>query len=248
MHLCLSLPLAMACGRIGFDRLAASDDGGVDASATGVDAAQADAAQVDAATGGAVMAAADHVIFEAEIGVGEWTVVSVANPMATRSGTILLGDSSNASGGAAIWANENATAIPFMTPITWRIRFQNPGTYRLFARFSLVDTEMVFQNYLAEDSAFMSPAFDAPIDGSRQLSPPDVGLTPGMPGTEANYIWFDDNEDFTVTPAHVAAPFVEFSLARREEGISVDRIAFVDVNSSIVLGDLDSLPNSPSVP
>lgn len=163
--LCVAAVLLASCGRIGFDSLGA-EDAMSDANAT-IDANSSDdvdAASTDAGTSGIVGASADHVIFEAEIGVGEWTFVNLASPVTTSRGTTLLDLNSNASGSGAIWANENATAIPFMTPITWQIRFQTPGTYRIFTRFSLVDSQPVFVLYNDEDSAFMSQSFDVAVD------------------------------------------------------------------------------------
>jgi hypothetical protein len=109
-----------------------------------------------------------------------WTVVSTGGPeMSVTTGTSVpimpLGN--NASGGKAIWApiNDFTTHVPVAH---YQVQFVTPGTYQLFLRLSMYDTNNN-TTLLSEDSIFI---------------PPDFNKNSGSDWVGANHLDFDESD------------------------------------------------------
>lgn len=200
-----------------------------------------------AARGDIVMqSGSSAVAFEAEdtssittTGDESWLVASIDNPIGQTPQTPpidILPATSNASGGAALFAEygvgENESRA------TYRIKFNAPGNYKFYLRASAFDSNVSPGGYGNEDSLYR------PIDGFNNDPTGSGGVPFGSQSyKDGQYGWLTTGPVYTVTPADVAAGFVEFRLDTRERGFSFDRVVF-STDTGLNSTDLDALANS----
>lgn len=191
---------------------------------------------------------AGAVAFEAEdadsiitTGTESWLIASIDNPIGQTPQTPpidILPATSNASGGAALFAEYGVSGNE--SRATYRIKFDTPGDYKFYLRTSSFDSTQSPGLYGNEDSLFR------PVDDGFNIDPLD-----GNGGTafgtqsykDGQYGWITGGPTYTVTPADVAAGFVEFRLDTRERGFSFDRVVF-STDTGLGAAELDAASNS----
>jgi len=132
----------------------------------------------------------------------QWIEVSTASPITSPVGNQVIPASSNVSGDVALLANFNLGGHE--STVTYRIKFQNPGTYRLYTRYSMYESSSLNNNYGNEDSYYRPADFDqVPLAG-------DTNIVSGFAtsNVEGVYGWHNSGANYTVDAADAAAPYV----------------------------------------
>jgi hypothetical protein len=164
----------------------------------------------------------------------QWIEVNTTTPITTPLGKTVIPAGSNVSGVALLpsfgIANHEST-------ITYRVRFTNPGTYRFYTRYSMYDSATA-GNYGNEDS------FYRPVDFNQAPLAGDANIVTGFPtsNVEGVYGWFNTGASYTVGADDGAAPYVEFKIDNREQGFTLDRIAF-STATNLTDAQLNALAN-----
>jgi len=193
-------------------------------------------------TGGNFVAleAEDFTSITHNSGTTDWIVVSTASPISSPVGNDVIPAGSNVSGGEALLADYGISGHG--STVTYQIKFDQGGTYRMYVRYSMYESGTAPTNYGNEDS-FYRP------NGFNQLPPAgDTNIVSGFSSTyvEGNYGWLNTGVNYTVSAGDAGASFVTFSLDNRENGLTLDRIAFSQ-STGLNSAALDALANSASL-
>ena len=169
-----------------------------------------------------------------------WTVVDTTPTMVSPQDVDVLPTGTNASGGVAVLAdfpisNHEST-------ITWRTRFDTPGTYRFYVRYTMFDSSASPGAYGNEDSIYY------PSDFNQNPPPGDTNIQWGFSSTyvEGYCGWLNSGVNYTVHADDAAASYVEFRIDNRERGLTLDRIAF-STTTNLNTAALDALTNAPTL-
>jgi len=169
-------------------------------------------------------------------GTKDWIVVSTASPITSPVGNDVIPVGSNVSGGEALLADYGISGHG--STVTYQIKFDQGGTYRMYVRYSMYESGTAPTNYGNEDS-FYRP------NGFNQLPPTgDTNIVSGFLATygEGNYGWLNTGASYTVSAAEAGASLVTFSLDNRENGLTLDRIVF-STSTGLDSAALDALAN-----
>ncbi|MFT5125500.1 MAG: hypothetical protein ACI9TH_004716 [Kiritimatiellia bacterium] len=191
-------------------------------------------------------AADTHIAFEAETydslvynAPGQGFVhVDTASSFVSAFGSEVLAAGSNASGGEALMDDLRVVNGDHSSTVTYKMSFQQAGTYRMYVRYSMFEDNGVPTNYGNEDS------FYRPIDFGETATEIVTGYN--TVNSEGVFGWHNTNADYTVGAGQLNQIQV-FNIDDRESGLTLDRIAFSSINS-LDGAALDLLANSAAIP
>lgn len=190
--------------------------------------------------------------FEAE----DYTTLSSSSyqVITQSSGSNVLPAGTNAAG-SALYIHSGAGN----TYATYNLSFTADGIYYLYGRYSMYDRTDP-SSYGNEDSYYTPPAFNLTADSNDITDTQHLNLQGANPTTNPNeglyFYWDEANTEGTSTPrtftiagASTLAPVaVTFSIRSRENGVALDRFAFITTRQTITAGDsvtLNSLASAP---
>jgi hypothetical protein len=168
-----------------------------------------------------------------------WRVVDTTPTIASSPiGNPVLPGSTNASGSTAVLDDFPDSSEDHESTITYLVKFNAPGTYRMYIRQSLFQSGADDGNYGQEDSYYR------PGDWFGSAT---VTEHSGGPDHEGTYGWRNTSDNYTVHADDAGAPLLVFNLDDRESGYSYDRIVFSQ-NTGLGGAALDALSNSAKQP